>query len=824
MSVTLHLVCNAHIDPVWLWDWREGLNEGISTCRAMVALLDEFPETTFIRGESAIYQYIERHDPALFESICGLVDAGRWDVVGGTLVQPDHNLPCTEVLLRQFVRGKEWFRQKLDREVTVAWATDAFGHSAGLPDILNAAGIDAFACTRPWDHHFPVSKSAFWWRGAGGARVLSYRPRHGWYGSNRDETTRRLDEALAEAGATGLENVACFLGLGNHGGGTSRRMLREVRTWQAAHPDVKVVYSGLHRFFAALRAEARGKTVDFLPEVVGELNFCLRGCSTSMARFKFAYRRAQSTLLSAERTHAAVMAFAGSGPASLETAWDTLLFNTFHDILPGSSIERAYDDQFAQIGGCIDAAQRHAAAALMDLSAKIDTTTTPWLDGDDQPLPVPVLVWNPHPWSLRRQVEVEVNLDYRPLFDYRGSPDTVPVAVKDHEGTPVPHQLIAVENDCDPDLPWRKRVVVSLDLPPMGWRVLHMGLNGRRPAQKKAPGGRGRARMIGSHAISNGTLCVSAPPGQTKVSFRYRNQAWLPDGLQVRLYADDWGSWGGMAEEGDSWLLTRELERWAVTMTQVLEDGPERAALWVRFSGTRSRLDLTFRLGAGTSHVEVDARAFINERATRLKLVLPAGGDADFLVPGGEVRRKPCGQVPGGRWVRAGMGVNQVGFASNALYGFETTVEEFRVSIARSTRYASEVRRHADETPWFPVMDQGELRFRFLLTPDHDGLEKLAAVLEEPPVAMPVPARPAKGPARGSIMELLSNECEWLALRWMTRGEFELRLRNTGAARALAVRWLNVRLSLGRVAAGEIATWRISKKAGIWRAVRARAI
>jgi alpha-mannosidase len=279
-----------------------------------------------------------------------------------------------------------------------------------------------------------------------------------------------------------------------------------------------------------------------------------------------------------------------------------------------------------------------------------------------------------------------------------------------------------------------------------------------------------------------------------------------------------------MAEEGDSWLLTRELERWAVTMTQVLEDGPERAALWVRFSGTRSRLDLTFRLGAGTSHVEVDARAFINERATRLKLVLPAGGDADFLVPGGEVRRKPCGQVPGGRWVRAGMGVNQLGFASNALYGFETTVEEFRVSIARSTRYASEVRRHADETPWFPVMDQGELRFRFLLTPDHDGLEKLAAVLEEPPVAMPVPARPAKGPARGSIMELLSNECEWLALRWMTRGEFELRLRNTGAARALAVRWLNVRLSLGRVAAGEIATWRISKKAGIWRAVRARAI
>jgi len=46
-----HLLANSHLDPVWLWDWREGLNEGITTCRTVLRLMDEFPELTYLRGE-----------------------------------------------------------------------------------------------------------------------------------------------------------------------------------------------------------------------------------------------------------------------------------------------------------------------------------------------------------------------------------------------------------------------------------------------------------------------------------------------------------------------------------------------------------------------------------------------------------------------------------------------------------------------------------------------------------------------------------------------------------------------------------------------------
>src|SRR5882724_3336837 len=255
---TLHLIGNAHIDPVWLWDWREGLNEGLSTCRTMVALLRDFPEATFIRGEAAIYEHIERHDPATFAAIQRLVKLGRWDVVGGTYIQPDTNMPAAEPLLRQFVRGKRYFREKFGLEITTAWSADSFGYTAGMPEILAAAGIDSIAFTRPTSKVFPLAKPAFWWRAPSGARILGYRPEvPTYYCIEREDMPKRLNESLAEAKVSGLQNVACFYGLGNHGGGPTRQHLGQIREWAAAHPEVHVYHSGLHKLFAALREECR---------------------------------------------------------------------------------------------------------------------------------------------------------------------------------------------------------------------------------------------------------------------------------------------------------------------------------------------------------------------------------------------------------------------------------------------------------------------------------------------------------------------------------------------------------------------------------------
>ena len=88
-AMTFHLLPNAHLDPVWFWDWREGLNEGIITTRTVLDLMEEFPDLTFLRGEAALYRHIEEHDPATFRRVRRMIEAGRWDVVGGTWIQPE---------------------------------------------------------------------------------------------------------------------------------------------------------------------------------------------------------------------------------------------------------------------------------------------------------------------------------------------------------------------------------------------------------------------------------------------------------------------------------------------------------------------------------------------------------------------------------------------------------------------------------------------------------------------------------------------------------------------------------------------------------------
>lgn len=272
-----HLIANAHIDPVWLWDWREGLTEGITTCRAVLDLLDEDPELTFIRGEAAIYEHIERNDPETFARIGKAVRDGRWDVVGGTYIQPDTNLPATETFARHFLRGQEYFCSRFGRPVRVAWAADSFGHAAGLPQVFAAAGIESFAFSRPQGWILPIEKPAFWWEGAGEARILCYRAPTGWYVTEHDGAVPALDATLKQAQVSDLKTWAVFYGVGNHGGGPTRRQLRDIRAWAAAHPEVAVVHSGLHRFFDDLREEIAAKGDGLLPSRRGELGFCLRG-------------------------------------------------------------------------------------------------------------------------------------------------------------------------------------------------------------------------------------------------------------------------------------------------------------------------------------------------------------------------------------------------------------------------------------------------------------------------------------------------------------------------------------------------------------------
>ena len=84
---TIHLICNAHLDPIWQWTWDEGISSALSSFKSAADLADEF-DYVFCHNESLLYEEIEKNDPALFARIKTLVKAGKWVVAGGWTFNP----------------------------------------------------------------------------------------------------------------------------------------------------------------------------------------------------------------------------------------------------------------------------------------------------------------------------------------------------------------------------------------------------------------------------------------------------------------------------------------------------------------------------------------------------------------------------------------------------------------------------------------------------------------------------------------------------------------------------------------------------------------
>jgi len=813
-ALTFHLVPNAHLDPVWLWDWREGLNEAVATTRTVLDMMDRHPDLTFSRGEAALYRHIEESDPATFKRLQKMVAAGRWDVVGGTYVQPDTNMPATETFLRHFLEAQAYFLERFGRTAKVAFAPDSFGHSAGLPAILAAAGIEGFAFGRPEEEFHKLPRAAFSWEAEGGARVLAYRFPAGWYGTERDEMPRRLDAALEAARRHGLDNLGVFVGLGNHGGGPTRRQITDASEWAARHPEVKVRYSTLHGFFEALKKEASAKGESFLPVVRGELGFVCRGCYVSAARLKFAFRRAEAAVTRAETVDACVAARLGRGPADLSGAWRAVLFNSFHDILPGSSIERALDEQVEWLGGAVHAARAAEFSAMNALSQNIDSTVA--APEGDLPSGVPLLVFNPHPWPYRGPLELEASLDYRPVK----VEEELPVELRGPDG-PVAHQVVRQESSfAVVTNSWRRRVAFRAELPAFGWSVYELAW--RRSAEN--PAVQDGAFSADAHSIGNGFFTVRANSGEAGIAVETAaGPVFGPAGLHA-VTMEDWdGAWGSRET-----LYRTPRGSWAVTGTEVMEKGPERALLRVLMEGGASRLQLDVALWRGRNAVDVSARLLWAERSARLKLVLPLAGGAEsavFDVPGGVVERGELGEVPGGRWVRARRGDRAVGFVSDSLYGFDLTDGALGVSVVRGSRYADDASVGPGTTER-AAMDQGEHRFRFALTPGGPEVERVSAELERPPAALMVPARKGELPRSASIASMDDQSVRLLALKPAADGKgFIVRAQDASGLGAQArLSWLGQEIGLGRIGPREIATWRIERGRGRWSARRVNAV
>ncbi|MEL3947294.1 alpha-mannosidase [Streptomyces sp. LNU-CPARS28] len=333
---TVAAVGHAHIDSAWLWPVRETVRKCARTFTNMTTLAAEYPELVFACSSAQQYAWIKDHHPEIFERMKKAVSAGSWVPVGGMWVEADGNLPGGEALARQLVYGRRFFAEEFGIEQRGVWLPDSFGYSAAYPQLARLAGAEWFLTQKlSWNETNRLPHHTFDWEGIDGTRIFTHFPPVDSYVA--ELTAAELTHAernFAEKGVATRSLVP--FGYGDGGGGPTRSMLERARRLGDLEGSPRVEVTTPNAFFEAARAE-----YEHLPVWRGELYLeNHRGTYTSQARTKRGNRRSEALLREAElwAATAAVRAGAPYPYERLESIWQRVLLNQFHDILPGTSI------------------------------------------------------------------------------------------------------------------------------------------------------------------------------------------------------------------------------------------------------------------------------------------------------------------------------------------------------------------------------------------------------------------------------------------------------------------------------------------------------
>jgi alpha-mannosidase len=696
---TLHMIGNAHIDPVWLWQWPEGFHEVKATFRSALDRMKEFDDFVFVSSSAVFYEWVEKSDPAMFAEIQERVAGGRWRIVGGWWIQPDCNLPGGESFARQALYGQRYFKEKFGVTATVGYNVDSFGHNGMLPQLLKKSGLDYYVFLRPMPHEKGLPGRLFWWEADDGSRVLAFRIPYEYctWGQGLENHVRRcLDEIKAPFSAT-----MCFYGVGNHGGGPTRENLESIRR-MAADPDFPtLVFSSPEKMFERLLEDHLP-----IPVVHDDLQHHATGCYAAHSGIKRWNRRAENALITAEKFAVIADWIAGQPyPADLSRAWKNVLFNQFHDILAGTSLEAAYEDARDMYGEAMSIAGRglnyaiQAIAWNINIPAQADST--------------PIIAFNPHAWPSR----VSVELEFGRLKDTDG--------LVDDAGRPIPLQSVQSEATAH----GRNRLSFMADLPPLGYRTYRI--------VPDAPG-EVEPVLAGSDFMENERfrLEIDAETGTIRRLFDKAEQVEVfagPAALPVVL--DD---------PSDTWShnvfqFKQAIGRFSARNVRLVEHGPVKAVLRVISEYGSSRLIQDFILYRDLEQIEVRVKLDWHEQFKALKLRFPLNLShmrATYEIPYGHKERFASGaEEPGQSWVdlsgiaRDSGAPYGLSLLNDGKYSFDVNIRDIGMTVLRSPIYAHHIPAAPDPDGLYAFIDQGSQRFSYSLLPHSGSWERAGTVL-----------------------------------------------------------------------------------------------
>ncbi|MFO7976894.1 MAG: glycoside hydrolase family 38 C-terminal domain-containing protein [Candidatus Hydrogenedentota bacterium] len=411
------LAGHTHIDVGWLWPIAESTRKAAKTFSSALHLMENYPEMRFLQSQPALLDMIQREYPDIVKRIQTEAKTGRWEPNGGMWVEADCNLTSGESLVRQFLEGSKKTRELFGYRGDTLWLPDVFGYSAALPQILKKCGILNFVTSKiNWNDTTRFPYDTFWWEGIDGSEVFTHyiTCRKGGYNAEvGPEISKDCWEHLQQKELQ--EATLSSVGYGDGGGGVTREMCERARRMTDLEGCIKTAFVNVSEFLAHLREQKVAR-----PRWVGELYLeAHRGTYTSQARTKQYNRKLEFLLGEVEFLSVQAMQYGLKYPAKkLERLWRILLTQQFHDILPGSSIRRVYEEAESTYAAMEKDLGQMKRKALKTLAEHVDTSRTG----------TPYLVSNSLSWA--REGFIFIKCD-------KG------IVVDDADGEPVPCQWVS---------------------------------------------------------------------------------------------------------------------------------------------------------------------------------------------------------------------------------------------------------------------------------------------------------------------------------------------------------------------------------------------
>ncbi len=639
----VHMIGNAHLDPVWLWPWQSGADEALATFAHAVARCDETPEFIYTRGEAWLFSLVEKLDPELFERARELVIEGRWQLVGNQWVQPDCNGPTWDGWHAQLRLGARYFEEKFGLKSRVGYNVDSFGHPATLPDILAAHGLESYCFHRPGPHQVELPAQTFRWRGLGGGEVTAFRIAQS-YVTRTDDLYGQIRLAL-EAADENLAHTMCFYGVGNHGGGPTKGNLDYILAHRDFAPGVELRFSHPQAFFDAIEGQKSA-----LPIVDFELQRTFPGCYSVMADIKREQHRGEQFLA---QTGDLMRNFGGDSESEtrLENAWRDLAFTQFHDILAGTSASQTWPS--------VRAMQGRARIESEEITLEI---TRKWArKHGPKPNFQQIALFNASDTPWRGTVEHEPFLD----FDFWGNR-----WISDLEGRAIPFQRVQP----DANILLSNRVIFETEIAPQSAQFL-LVRDDAKPSSDFSTDLESSAR----HLQNSHIRCDVSPTG---LKLHDAKNQRFDLGFQLRK------------DKSDTWTFTQNRFDEAVFAGasewnwQLEESGPLRAKLRGECEIGRSRLRLWVSLGCKSETVEWRLEVHWNERYALLQMSIN-GPDAiatrrDGLVGGHIERARDEFEHPFQKWSQ----FEQIALVSPDIYSVSALENGAQFSLLRAPRMA----------------------------------------------------------------------------------------------------------------------------------------